>query len=69
TPDQLGSMQHICLETPDIAETWRRLKIRGVADTDRFRPRIGRNKRSLANLYDPDGTRVEFMEPNLAPTK
>ncbi|MCX6596767.1 MAG: VOC family protein [Acidobacteria bacterium] len=69
TPDQLGSMQHICLETPDIAETWRRLKIRGVADTDRFRPRIGRNKRWLANLYDPDGTRVEFMEPNLAPTK
>jgi catechol 2,3-dioxygenase-like lactoylglutathione lyase family enzyme len=69
TADQLGSMQHICLETPDIQETWRRLKIRGIADTERFRPRIGRNKRWLSNLYDPDGTRVEFMEPNVAATK
>lgn len=62
----LGSMHHICLETNDIQATWAELKRRGVPDEERHRPRIGRNKRWLLNLFDPDGTRTEFMEPRLA---
>ena len=26
-------------------------------------PRIGHNKKWLLNMYDPDGTRIELMEP------
>jgi hypothetical protein len=26
--------------------------------------RVGRNRRRQCNLFDPDGTRVELMEPN-----
>ena len=29
----------------------------------RATPQIGRNNRWQLNLYDPDGTRIEFMEP------
>jgi len=64
TLDQLGSMHHICLEVPDIQEAWRAVRDRGVADTDRFRPRIGRIRKWLFNLFDADGTRTELMEPN-----
>lgn len=63
---QLGTLHHICLHTDDIQKTWAELKRRGIPDEERFRPRIGRNKRWLLNTWDPDGTRVEFMEPRLA---
>jgi lactoylglutathione lyase len=63
---QLGTLNHICLHTDDIQATWDELKRRGIPDEERFRPRIGRNKRWLLNTWDPDGTRVEFMEPRLA---
>ena len=26
--------------------------------------KVGRNRKRQANLFDPDGTRVELMEPN-----
>lgn len=64
--EQLGSMQHICLEVPDIQAAYRKAVSRGLPDQERHRPRIGRNGRWLANLYDPDGTRAELMEPNPA---
>jgi catechol 2,3-dioxygenase-like lactoylglutathione lyase family enzyme len=63
---QLGTLHHICLHTEDIQKTWAELKRRGIRDEERFRPRIGRNKRWLLNTWDLDGTRVEFMEPSLA---
>jgi catechol 2,3-dioxygenase-like lactoylglutathione lyase family enzyme len=63
---QLGTLHHICLHTDDIQKTWAELKRRGIPDEERFRPRIGRNKRWLLNTWDPDGTRVEFMEPRQA---
>ena len=31
--------------------------------------RVGRNGRRQINLYDPDGTRVEIMEPRTADGK
>lgn len=64
TRDQLGSMHHICLEVPDIQAAWRAAVERGVPDAERFRPRVGRIRKWLFNLFDADGTRTELMEPN-----
>ncbi len=66
TRSQLGSMQHICLETPDIQAAYRKAVTHGLPDIERHQPRIGRNGRWLANLFDPDGTRTELMEPHPA---
>lgn len=63
TRDQLGSMHHLCLEVPDIQAAWRAAVERGVPDAERFRPRIGRIRKWLFNLFDADGTRTELMEP------
>jgi len=63
---QLGSMQHICLQVPDIQAAYEKLRRRGLPDEPRYQPRIGRNGRRLANLFDPDGSRTELMEPNPA---
>lgn len=63
TREQLGSMHHICLEVDDIQAAYRAAVARGIPDVDRHRPRIGRNRRRLLNLFDPDGSRTELMEP------
>jgi len=61
---QLGSLHHIALLVPDMQMAVDHLRVRSeqlkypVAP-----PRIGRNNRWQLNLYDPDGTRVELMEP------
>jgi len=60
---RLGSMHHICLEVASIPDAWRELLARGVPDEPRHQPRVGRNRRRQLNLFDPDGTRVELMEP------
>ncbi len=63
---QLGSMHHICLEVSDIQAAYRKAVDHGVPDQDRFKPRVGRNNRWLMNLFDPDGSRTELMEPKPA---
>ncbi|MCX6623388.1 MAG: VOC family protein [Acidobacteria bacterium] len=63
TREGRGSMQHICLEVPDIQAAWKLMRQRGIPDDENHRPRLGRNKRWQLNLWDPDGTRVELMEP------
>jgi catechol 2,3-dioxygenase-like lactoylglutathione lyase family enzyme len=63
TREQLGSMHHICLEVPDIQAAWRAAVERGIPDTDRHRPRVGRVRKWLFSIFDPDGSRTEFMEP------
>jgi len=64
-PTKRGSQHHIALFVPDIAKTEAVLKARaaktGYAQTIEIRTGINR-KRQL-NLYDPDGTRCELMEP------
>lgn len=67
TRQQLGSMHHLCLEVPDgtIQKRYETAVERG-APKDRSQPRVGRNGRWLMNLFDPDGTRTELMEPNPA---
>lgn len=62
---QLGVDHHICLRVPDIQAAWELVRQRTAPDKRAAleAPRIGRNQKWQLNLYDPDGTRVELMEP------
>ena len=65
TKRQLGVDHHICLVVPDIQAAWEQVRAR-TPESDRGKlapPQIGRNDKWQINLYDPDGTRVELMEP------
>jgi lactoylglutathione lyase len=62
TRQSLGSMQHICLEVPDIEAAYRAVLARSAPDSIRQKPTVGLNKRRLLNLFDPDGSRTELME-------
>jgi hypothetical protein len=53
-------------KVPDIQAAYKKLLARGLPAEDRFKPRVGRNQRWLLNLFDPDGSRTELMEPGLA---
>jgi catechol 2,3-dioxygenase-like lactoylglutathione lyase family enzyme len=63
--DRVRTLQHICLEVPDVAKA-------GEILQGRPRPAGGKPPSAMAtgvngkrqiNYYDPDGTRVEVMEP------
>ena len=56
----LGVMNHIALGVPDIRAAEKQLRTNGWNGTEQ--PKIGRDGKWQLNLYDPDGTRVEFME-------
>ena len=63
---QLGVKNHICLITPDIKKAVAILESR-PARRSYSRPieiKVGRNGKRQANLFDPDGTRIELMEPD-----
>jgi lactoylglutathione lyase len=63
---QIGVKNHICLITPDIKEAVALLESR-PSRKSYARPieiKIGKNGKRQANLFDPDGTRIELMEPN-----
>ena len=64
-PTKRGSQHHICLEVPDIEKAKARLEANPYRKTyDRpLEIRTGINRRRQLNLYDPDGTRIELMEP------
>jgi lactoylglutathione lyase len=62
-PAKRGVQHHICLEVPDMNKAVAELKTRGRYYGQAIEPRTGTNRRRQANLYDPDGTRVELMEP------
>jgi lactoylglutathione lyase len=64
-PDQRGGKNHICLVVPDIHKAVAKLEAR-PARKNYARPieiKVGINRKRQANLFDPDGTRVELMEP------
>jgi lactoylglutathione lyase len=63
-PDRRGGAHHICLMTPDMERAVRTLNSRSKFDDRKIEIRTGHNRKRQANLYDPDGTRVELMEPN-----
>jgi catechol 2,3-dioxygenase-like lactoylglutathione lyase family enzyme len=56
----LGVMNHFAIGVPDIHVAYNRLVNNGWKPTEQ--PKIGRDGKWQLNLYDPDGTRVEFME-------
>ena len=61
----LGTLHHICLEVPDIERAKAELESR-PAKASYTRPleiKTGVNRKRQMNLYDPDGTRSELMEP------
>jgi lactoylglutathione lyase len=61
--ETLGSEQHMALEVPDIHAARQFALSHGYPDTPAFQPHVGRNKKQQLNLFDPDGTRAECMEP------
>ena len=64
TRSQYGSMHHICLDVPEIEPAYKMLLSHGLPADERHKPRKGRNQLWLLNLFDPDGTRTELMEPS-----
>jgi lactoylglutathione lyase len=56
---------HVCLVVPDVARAVALLETRrartGYARP--IEPKVGVNRKRQANLFDPDGTRIELMEP------
>jgi catechol 2,3-dioxygenase-like lactoylglutathione lyase family enzyme len=64
-PTMRGRFHHLCLEVPDMDKAKATLQQR-VAKIGYDRPleiQTGVNRKRQLNLYDPDGTRVELMEP------
>jgi catechol 2,3-dioxygenase-like lactoylglutathione lyase family enzyme len=55
-----GIMNHIALGVPDIQAAREQLVKDGVHLTEE--PKLGRDGKWQLNLYDPDQTRIEFME-------
>jgi catechol 2,3-dioxygenase-like lactoylglutathione lyase family enzyme len=66
-PDRqrLGSAHHLCLTVQDIQSTFEEATRRtpAAARPKLAVPNVGRNGRWQLNLFDPDGTRTELMEP------
>jgi lactoylglutathione lyase len=60
----LGVQHHIALLVPDMQKALDKIRSRAMKlGIEASSPRIGRNKKWQLNLYDPDGTRIELMEP------
>jgi lactoylglutathione lyase len=65
-----GTKNHVCLMVPDCRKTLEELKKRAAKGL--YTPPEGKameistgiNRKRQINLYDPDGTRIEVMEPN-----
>jgi catechol 2,3-dioxygenase-like lactoylglutathione lyase family enzyme len=62
----LGTLNHICFEVPDVEKALADLKQRPAAKSYNkpLEFKTGLNRKRQLNLYDPDGTRSELMEPN-----
>ncbi|HKX30976.1 MAG TPA: VOC family protein [Blastocatellia bacterium] len=63
--DKRGTQHHICLEVPDIEQARARLEASPYRKnySRQLEVRVGVNRRRQLNLFDPDGTRIELMEP------
>ena len=60
SPRTLGVMHHLALGVPDIQAGYRLVKSRGLNAEP---PKVGRDGKWQLNLYDPNMTRAELMEP------
>src|SRR5579872_5759030 len=63
--DKRGGEHHICLRVPDIAASQAKLEERPyrASYSRTMEIRTGINRKHQLNLFDPDGTRSELMEP------
>jgi catechol 2,3-dioxygenase-like lactoylglutathione lyase family enzyme len=64
-PTQRGSAHHLCLEVSDVSATLSAFNA-NPHRKEYTRPleiRVGTNRKRQLNLFDPDGTRTEVMEP------
>ena len=61
TARTLGVMNHMALGVPSVAEGYKTVLTRGL--TPAQGPKIGRDGKWQLNLYDPNLTRAELMEP------
>ena len=61
-----GTAHHICLEVPDAQSALATLNTRSYRReyTRPLEVHIGVNRKRIVNIFDPDGTRIEVMEPN-----
>ncbi len=59
---QLGVANHFAPGVVSVAQTLQALEQRGWKPSSREHDQVGRDGKRQLNLYDPDGTRVEFME-------
>ena len=59
---------HFLLTVRDSKVAWRQALDRGMTK-ERKEPRFGLDERWQFNLFDPDGTRAECMQPKAAPEK
>ncbi|MHB1701163.1 MAG: VOC family protein [Acidobacteriaceae bacterium] len=60
--ERLGAANHFAPGVVSVAETQSALEGRGWKPSPPKHAQIGRDGKWQLNLYDPDGTRVEFME-------
>jgi catechol 2,3-dioxygenase-like lactoylglutathione lyase family enzyme len=65
-PANRGSAHHLCLVVPDVERALAAFESRPArgAYTRELRINTGVNRKRQLNLFDPDGTRVELMEPD-----
>lgn len=63
SPERFGIKNHICLSTPDAVKAVAALSAKPIAKKYRTVEAHLLGGKHVANYYDPDGTRVELMEP------
>lgn len=65
-PTARGSAHHLCLEVPSVPQAAATLEKRPYRArySRSIEPRVGRNRKRQVNLFDPDGSRAELMEPD-----
>lgn len=65
-PDKRGTAHHLALEVPDAAASIAKLNATAYRKqyTRPIEIHVGINRKRQVNLFDPDGTRTELMEPN-----
>ncbi len=68
--DKWGTKDHVSLQMPNVPQAIATLESRPwykhvyLTYAKPLYVQVGKNKHRLANVYDPDGTRIELMEPN-----
>jgi lactoylglutathione lyase len=64
-PTKRGTAHHLCLEVSDVAKSVATLQAKpAFKDYGKpLEPKTGINRKRQVNIFDPDGTRTEIMEP------